>query len=131
MSGAARADAVARASAAAGIEGLLRWDVLDNALVVARCQRELRADGIMVVKDVATAGGLRRLRDEVTAAPFNEAANHFTAYQDQGDGRYPADHPRNHRFESTVGETGILLRRPLPAAGVSTGTESLEGVSTP
>ena len=97
---------VGAAADAGRIEGLLRWELLQDAAVLARCRRELSTAGILVVKDFATADGLRRLRSEVRAAPCNEAANRFTAYQDQGDAHYPADHPRNHRFESTVGFVG-------------------------
>jgi hypothetical protein len=48
------------------IEGLLCWDLLDDPLVLARCQRQLRSTGAMVVKGFATADGLRRLLDEVS-----------------------------------------------------------------
>jgi hypothetical protein len=104
------------------IEGLLRWDLLGDPQVLARCTEELRTHGIMVIKDFATATGLARLREEVRELPANEASLAArTAYQDQGDlERYPPDHPRNYRFQSSVGFVGRkVLERAPERLGVS------------
>ena len=47
-------------------------------------------------------------------APFNEATNHFTAFQDQGDARHQADHPRNQRFDSSVAFVGRQVLEATP-----------------
>lgn len=96
------------------IEGLLRWELLQDARVIARCQQELQNTGVAKVQAFVTAQGLRQLLEEISGAPFNEAVNHFTAFQDQGDERYQADHPRNHRFDSSVAFVGRQVLESTP-----------------
>jgi hypothetical protein len=104
------------------IEDLLQWDLLGDPQALARCTEELRTQGIMVIRDFATASGLDRLREEVRGLPANEASlTARTAYQDQGDlERYPPDHPRNYRFQSSVRFVGRkVLERAPERLGVS------------
>jgi hypothetical protein len=95
-------------------ELLLHWELLEDPRVVSRCQLELRSAGAVAVGGFATSVGLQRLLDEVNRCPFNEAVNNFTAYQDQGDARYAPNHPRNYRFESSVGFVGRQTLQQTP-----------------
>jgi hypothetical protein len=96
------------------VEDILRWDLLEDARVVTRCTLELQSIGVAKVREFVTAQGLEQLLGEISAAPFNEAVNHFTAYQDQGDQSYPDTHPRNHRFDSSVGFVGRQVLESTP-----------------
>lgn len=57
----------------------------------------------MILREFASLDGLERLRKEVLEAPFVESEQHYTAYQDQGDPKYPQQHPRNFKFRSSAG----------------------------
>lgn len=70
----------------------------------------------MVLPAFATPEGLRRLRDEVLACPYNESRQHYTPWQDQGDHtststnqnepKYPPSHPRNFMMRSSAAFVG-------------------------
>jgi len=59
---------------------LIHSELLSDVSVVQRCQQALRSDGVMVLRNFATATGLQMLRREVLNAPFNECANYMTAW---------------------------------------------------
>ena len=58
------------------------------------------------------------LRNDIQSLPFNEIhERQMTAWQDQGDfEKYPADHPRNFLFTSSVGFIGRKTIEKVPAA---------------
>lgn len=85
---------------------LVNMDMLSDPDIMARCRQMLKSDGVMVLPGFATSEGLRLLKEEILSAPFNEATRVFTAWQDQGDERFPANHPRNHKFFSKTGFVG-------------------------
>ena len=58
--------------------GLVRWGLLQDPAILERCQRQLREEGVTVLKNFATEHGLSRLRSECAQAPSNEAERCMT-----------------------------------------------------
>jgi len=88
------------------IPALVNWSLLDDPNILQQCQDALRNDGAMKIPNFATSDGLNLLKDEIQSCPYNESKQHYTAWQDQGDARYPSNHPRNYKMHSSAGFVG-------------------------